>query len=298
MDKISSLVYENAAGGRVVLSGSTVKQYWELGNRTGFTAPDVNLIKEKYVNGNERIVNRIIEPRTVSFVMVVTGKTEAIRDKIFADMVDILMDTSKGEVGKLYIGRSDGRTVFLNCAYSGGLNISEQCRTLHRFTLEFYAADPYFYTLPITQTVEFSNFTPITLAENLFLGIWRLGWGTLKGTAIVENRTGHLGEPIYEIAGTRNDFKIRNHSRQEQISFKHLDMANDDKSLVVDTRSRYKSAYVRHSDDTVSTALGSLEWSAISLSLPMPEGNSYISIETLGENHPLEVTIMTESLSA
>lgn len=297
MDKISSLVYENAAGGRVVLSGSTVKQYWELGNRSGFTAPDVNLIKEKYVNGNERIVNRIIEPRTVSFVMVVTGKTEAIRDKIFADMVDILMDTSKGEVGKLYIGRSDGRTVILNCAYSGGLNFMEQCRTLHRFTLEFYASDPYFYTLPIKQSLTIGDEDGFTLSDTLYLSSWRLGWSNMTGTVVVENGTGNIAEPIYEIAGTRQDISIRNASARQSISFRDLEMNAGD-ALVIDTRQRYKSAYYKHSDGTVSTALGALVWSAVSLSLPMPEGKSYLSLSTFGENRPLEVTIMTASLSA
>jgi len=298
MDKaFDSLVYENAAGGRVILSSPLVSQYWELRGRSGFTAPDVQLITEKYVNGNERIVNRIVEPRTVRINMIVVGKNNAMRDKIFFDMVKILMDTTRGEVGKLYIGRSDGRTVILNCAYSGGMNVVEEYDKFHRFTLEFYAADPYFYTLPITQSIEFSEGDVVTLAEDLYLGPWRLGWGRTKTTALVENKTGNVAEPIYEIAGSRMDIYIRNHSSRYSITFEDMDMAGGD-TLVIDTRARYKSAYFKHADGSVSTALGSLVWSAVSLTLPMPEGQSYITAETFGEIYPLNITIMTASMSA
>ncbi len=292
-----SLVYENSAGSRAVLSAESTDQYWELRGRTGFSAPDVRLITEKYVNGNERIVNRIVEPRNVSINMIVRGKTSAIRDKVFFSMIDVLMDTSKGEVGKLYVTRSDGRTVILNCAYSGGLNVKEQYRNFHTFTLTFYAADPYFYTLPITQTLTFGDSEGFTLSDDLYLASWRLGWGNIEGQVLLVNKTGGVAEPIYEIAGTRMDLMIRNRSIRQSITFNDMDMESGD-VLVIDTRSRYKSAYFRHADGTVSTALGSLVWSAVSLSLPMPEGNSYLVAESFGEAQPLDVTIMTALLSA
>ena len=298
MDKaFDSLVYENAAGGRVILSSPLVNQYWELRGRSGFTAPDVQLITEKYVNGNERIVNRIVEPRTVRINMIVVGKNNAMRDKIFFDMVKILMDTSKGEIGKLYVGRSDGRTVILNCAYAGGMNITEEYDKFHRFTLEFYAADPYFYTLPITQTLEFDKTKEVMLSDDLVLSWWYLGWGDTSGTLLVENRTGFPAEPIYEISGSRINLSIRNHSSRESITFRGMEMDHND-TLVIDTRSRYKSAYFRHADGSVSTALGYLTWSAVSLTLPMPAGQSYITATTFGELTPLYITIMTATLSA
>lgn len=297
MDKaFDSLVYENAAGGRVVLSSPTVSQYWELRGRFGFTAPDVQLITEKYVNGNERIVNRIVSPRTVTINMIVTGKTTAIRDRIFFDMVDVLMDTSKGEIGKLYVTRSDGRVVILNCAYMGGMNITEEYTHFHMFTLEFYASDPFFYTLPITQKIEFEENT-ITLSDDLYLTSWRLGWGNLTATAMVTNQTGNAADPIYEIDGTREDLEIYNYANKKSIKLTDLDMEVGDR-IIIDTRPKYRSVYIRHSDDTVETALGHLSWSTINIDLPMPEGNSYIKTFTFGENNPLEVTIMTALLSA
>lgn len=297
MDKVyKSLVYENAAGVRVVLSAPNMDQFWELRGRTGFSAPEVRLITEKYVNGNERIVNRIVEPRTVSINMIVRGKTSAIRDKVFFSMIDVLMDTSKGEIGKLYVTRSDGRTVILNCSYASGMNVEEQYRNFHIFTLEFYAADPYFYTLPDKQTVEFND-DDITLSDDLYLGDWRLGWGVMSATSIVTNQTGYEADPIYEIAGTRQSLEIRNHSLRKSLILSNLKMETGD-VLVIDTRPKYKSVYIRHADRTIISALGSLSWSTISIDLPMPSGNSYITATTYGESTPLEITIMSQVLSA
>lgn len=298
MDKVfRSLVYENASGIKTILSDRSISSYWELRGRSGFSAPDVKLITEKYVNGNERIVNSIVNPRTVRINMILKGKTSAIRDKIFFSMVDVLMDTSKGEIGKLYVTRSDGRTVILNCAYSGGMNIVEQYRLFHKFSVEFYAADPYFYTLPTTQTLMITDDRGFTLSDDLYLSSWRLGWGYMSGRLLAENRTGNTADPIYEISGTRMDLEIRNQSVRQNITFNDMDMDVGD-TLVIDTRPRYKSAYFRHADGSVSTALGYLVWSAISLSLPMPEGNSYITLNTFGENSPMNITIMSALLSA
>ena len=292
-----SLVYENAAGSRAVLSAESTEQYWELRGRSGFSAPDVRLVTEKYVNGNERIVNRIVQPRTVNINMIVRGKNSAIRDKVFFSMIDVLMDTSKGEVGKLYVTRSDGRTVILNCAYSGGLNVKEQYRNFHTFTLTFYAADPYFYTIPITQTLTFDSDAYLTLADDLFLGNIRLDWEVTSGMVLAENRTGGAADPIYEIQGTQQDIEIRNRSTRKSIIFENMNMDPGD-VLVIDTRPKYKSAYYRHKDGTVSTALGCLKWSTISLSLPLPQGQSYLYARIYGMPNPLTITIMTALLSA
>lgn len=297
MDKVfRSLVYENAAGGRVVLSAPNMTQYWELGGRSGFTAPSVKLITEKYVNGNERLINSILSPRTVRINMVLTGKTSAIRDKVFFSMVDVLMDTSKGDTGKLYVTRSDGRTVILYCAYSGGMDIEEQYRRFNLFTIEFYAADPYFYTLPIKQTLYFTD-NSFTLSDTLYLSDRTIGWGTMEGALLAENRTGNVANPVYEIAGTREDIEIKNASVRKSVKFTGLSLEPSD-VLVIDTRPRYKSAYIRHADRTVDTALGSLSWSTISLDLPLPEGNSYITAKTFGVATPLDITIQTPLLSA
>lgn len=297
-DKVfESLVYENAAGVRTILSSPAITQYWELRGRSGFSAPPVEVITQKYVNGNVRVVNTIKQPRIVSINMIVTGKTAAQRDKYFFEMVNRLMDTTKGDVGKLYITRSDGLKVHLNCAYSSGLDVVDDYSTFHRFTLEFYAADPYFYGMESVQTAEWNEGNLLTLSQTLTLGYWCLGWGNLSATKLLTNKLYGSVDPIYEIEGVRKSIMIRNASVRTFIEFDGLQMANGD-TLVIDTRERYKRAYIRHKDGTETTAMGALRWKTISLSLPVPPGESYLRAESVGENYPLNVIMMNQYLSA
>ena len=291
-----TLVYENPSGVQTILSSPAMTSYWEVGRRKGFTAPQVKIITQKYVNGNVRIVNIIKEPRTVSVTMILTGKTEASRDKYFHDMVDRLMDTTKGDVGKLYIMRSDGLKVHLNCSYSSGLDVVDQYKNLSKFTLEFYAADPYFYGVESIQTAEW-NEDDITLSDTLTLGIWCLGWNYLSTTKLLRNKLYGSVDPIYEIEGSRKNIMIRNSSVRTFIEFDDLHMTNGD-TLVIDTRERYKRAYIRHADGTETSAMGSLRWKTISLSLPVPPGDSYLRAESMGANYPLNVIMMNQYLSA
>ena len=292
-----TLVYENPSGIQTILSSPTMRNYWEVGTRKGFKAPQVKIITQKYVNGNVRIVNTLKEPRTVSLTMILTGKTEASRDRYFNDMVDRLMDTTKGDVGKLYITRSDGLKVHLNCAYSSGLDVVDEYKNLSKFTLEFYAADPYFYSVENIQTVDVDEGTKLTLSETLMLNSWCLGFGNYKGTKLLTNRLNGSVDPIYEIKDPRNTLTIRNASVRSFIEFGGLKMQNDD-VLVIDTRERYKRAYIRHPDDTETTAMGALKWKTISLSLPLPNGDSYLSVSTIGSESQLNVITMNQYLSA
>ena len=291
-----TLVYENPSGIQTILSSPTMRNYWEVGKRTGFKAPQVKIITQKYVNGNVRIVNTLKEPRTVSLTMILTGKTEASRDKYFNDMVDRLMDTTKGDVGKLYITRSDGLKVHLNCAYSSGLDVVDEYKNLSKFTLEFYAADPYFYSVESIQTVDWDEGSEITLSETLTLGEWFLGFGDLSATKLLTNELYGAVDPIYEIYGVRESITIRNASVRTFIEFDKLSMNNGD-TLVIDTREKYKRAYIVHEDGTETTAMGSLRWKTISLSLPIPHGQSYLTAKSMGENYPLKVISMNYYLS-
>ena len=292
-----TLVYENPSGVQTILSSPAMTNYWEVGRRKGFTAPQVKIITQKYVNGNVRIVNTIKEPRTVSVTMILTGKTEASRDKYFHDMVDRLMDTTKGDVGKLYIMRSDGLKVHLNCSYASGLDVVDQYKNLSKFTLEFFAADPYFYGVESIQTAEWDEEDIITLSHTLTLGDWCLGWGNLNTTKLLKNKLYGSVDPIYEIEGARKNILIRNASVRTFIEFDNLEMTVGD-TLIIDTRERYKRAYIRHADGTETTAMGSLRWKTISLSLPVPPGDSYLTAKSNGENYPLNVVMMNQYLSA
>lgn len=293
-----SLIYENASGVRTILSDRSVSSLWELRGRTGFSAPDVELITQKYINGQTKIVGRIIKPREVSVNMVVIGQSIAKRDAVFFQMIEALIDVDGGDIGKLYIKRSDGSTVYLNCAYASGLRVTEEYKLFHRFTLTFYAEDPYFYSQDVVETVTLTQTgTPITLGEDLTLNGWCLDWTTnVSGEGTIENPFSHEATPVYRIAGFRTDLTISNGNKS--LSFDDLDMEQSD-VIVIDTRERYKAAYILHPDGTRTDILGNLVWTDADLSLSLAPGNNMITVESnIGAVANLEVDFTMTALSA
>ena len=81
------------------------------------------------------------------------------------EMLNILLDYGgKGE-GRLYVRKSNGAVVYINCVYSAGMNIVEEYQKLHLFTVEFFAADPNFYVRQTHPFTEISS-SPYTLTIN------------------------------------------------------------------------------------------------------------------------------------
>ena len=231
-------------------------------------------------------------------VLVVTGATTAQRDALFFDMVDKLINVGGGEIGKLWITRSDGSVVYLNCAYSSGLKVVEQYRKFHLFTLEFYAEDPYFYSQDIVQDVELvESSEPITLSDDLYLNGWKLDWAMSGGVNMVTNPYTHQADPIYKISGVRVNLTILNSTISKSLQFDDLNMALGD-AIVIDTRERQRSAYIEHPDGSVTDILGNLLWSNVDLSLPLAPGSNYLSVSSLGEAADLEISISMTTLSA
>lgn len=144
-DDFIYVYFVNSQGKRAILSSSKNHNYWELMGRSGFTAPEVDIFSEQMASGATVYMGKSIKPRNCSMRMVCRGQSTAERDRIFFDMLGILLDADGTGEGKLYVRRSDGATFYLNCVYSGGMNIVEEYQKLHLFTLNFYAADPCFY---------------------------------------------------------------------------------------------------------------------------------------------------------
>ena len=293
-----SLVYENGRGVKTVLSGEFLTDRWELRGRSGFSAPQVELITQKYVNGRQQIVGRIIQPRTVTFNMIVVGDSAQERDAIFFQMVDRLLDVGGGDIGKLYITRTDGKEVFLNCAYSSGLSIVEEYKKFHRFTLEFFAADPYFYsTYTDTQAVPVVESNVATLADDLYLGVWYLGVGDLVGQGVVTNSAGGDIEPILRIKGRRMSITIRNEMTGKSISLEDTDLTNGDE-LVIDTRSQSRNAYIVREDGSIESAMQYIVWTELEIDFPLVPGNNLITWEGYGDYEPLYIDTTQQYLSA
>lgn len=295
---LRKLVYENASGQQVILSDPAIQQYFEVGGRSGFTAPEIELVTQKYINGQEKIVGRIIKPRTVTMSFIITGNSPAKRDAVFFDMISRLIDVSGSETGKLYIKRSDGKTVYLNCAYSSGLSVVEQYERFHRFTLEFYASDPYFYNdHEFTVSISDIESDIVTLSNDLFLGVWYLGIGNINGNGVVVNYLEEDVEPIIQIKGRRQNITIVNNTTNERIAFTNLPLFQGD-MLVIDTREQSKDARIEKEDGTVISALQYLDWSTMNMSLRLVPGSNGISYAGYGEIQPMTFSYSQQFLSA
>lgn len=189
MDNGFDLVYFiNSQGRRVVLSSPENRNYWELRGRYGFTAADVDIFTEKMASGETMYFGKALKPRECGMRMICRGEDNAERDRLFFEMLSVLLDADGGGEGRLYVKTSAGATAYLNCVYSGGMNIVEQYQKFHLFTISFFAADPRFYVVQrvfvlndIQPSLTYDNTTGETLAVLINAGYpYNSAW-TLTG---------------------------------------------------------------------------------------------------------------------
>ena len=278
-ETFESLVYENASGIRTVLSDSMISSYWEMRGRTGFSAPEIEIITQKYASGVTKVLKRITQPREVSIQMVVTGKNRAKRDTLFFEMIDQIMDISGGDVGKLYITRGDGVTVYLNCSYSSGLSVQEEYQKFHKFTLSIYAADPYFFRDLADVLVDLPPESKLTLRDWVVLGEGHvLGETSGIGRGTIRNATGSRMDPIIRAKKISGNFSITNLTTGNELVLKNINSLTSD-TLVIDTRETSKSIFLEHADGTKTAAGQYLDWGNIDLDFPIIPGDNDIRYE-------------------
>lgn len=146
MDKKNEYIYfVNSQGKSVVLVDPNNTRYFEMKGRYGFSAPEVDIFSQKFASGKTKYFGKAIKPRTCGINMLVTGKTSAECDRVFFEMLEVLLDADGAGEGKLYVRRYDGLFLTLHCVYASGMRITEEYRRFRRFTVEFFAADPWFY---------------------------------------------------------------------------------------------------------------------------------------------------------
>ena len=253
MDNFESLTFVNASGQEVFLSNPDITRWWELRGRAGFTAPDIDIITQKYANGVTRILRRMLKPRTVTVNMVVTGASTAERDTVFFEMVSRLMDVDGGNTGKLYVRRSDGSVVYLNCTYSSGLSIVEEYRKFHRFTLEFYAPDPYFYKDLEEATISVHEGNYLTLSDTILFGTRRIGDFISEGSGVINNPSTENLQPVIRLEGVNGGLTIMNTDSGKSLVLAGLAMTSG-QVLVIDTRDDSKNVYIENPDGTTQQA--------------------------------------------
>lgn len=279
MDNYESLVYVNASGVRVDLSTPETTKWWELLGRAGFSAPEIENITQKYANGLTKLLKRQLQPRIVSVRMVIVGETNADRDSAFFDMIEKLMDVHNDGNGKLYARRSDGVTVYLNSVYSSGLSIVEEYRKFHRFTLEFYAADPYFYRDLKQDVISIPQNERLTLHDGIVLGnIHKLGETAGSASGGIMNDCAEILDPIIKAYGVRGSITITNTTTGKVLQFTGV-YCPDGSSLIIDTRPENKSVYIENADGTRTSAGQFLSWESQDLDFGIIPGANQIRFD-------------------
>ena len=278
MDSFESLYFVNSDGVRVDLSIEGKTDAWELIGRRGFSAPPVELITQRYANGVTKLLRRLIEPRTVSISMVVVGNSTEERDAVFFDMIGKLFGSGDG-VGRLYAMRSDGLEVYLNCAYSQGLDVFEEYRKFHRFSLDFYASDPYFYRELQSTDIIVPPENKLTLHDGFIVGNYhKIGEYIGEGYGIVNNNSQVTLDPIIQLKGARGSFTVTNEATGKYIKMNNLALVASD-TLVINTRQNERGIYIVHADGSKEQAGQYLSWSTIDFDFPILVGENPINFE-------------------
>lgn len=300
MDNYESLRFVNGSGEEIVLSDPTTTKWWELRGRSGFTAPEVEIISQKYANGVTKILKRLLTPRSVSMNMVITGNTTEERDASFFAMVSKLMDVNGGNTGKLYARRSDGQEVYLNCAYSSGLSIVEEYRKFHRFTLEFYAPDPWFYKDVADTYIDVREGNFLTLSDTLMVGNYHMiGEFISEGSGVLTNESDEDLQPVIRLQGVSGSITITNADSGYSIVISGLTMTLG-QTLVIDTRDESKNIYIVNPDGSTIQAGQYLNWSNTNYEFPIIPGENHISyVGSAGSTvERLEISAAERYLSA
>lgn len=296
-DVYESITYKNASGKIVHIADKNNSKWLDIGRREGFEAPEIELFTQKYVNGATKIIGRVMEPRTIKIRLILIGKSTAERDALFHALVRDLIDIDGGEKGEMTIKRSDGTEVTLYCSYVSGLNVVDEYRRFHRFTLEFMAGDPYFYGESMSQHIGTIGSDLVKLADDLYLGTWYLGIGNIEGKGVVRNPLDVPTDPIIRIPGQRFRITITNKTTGQSLSLTDLGMRIGE-SLVIDTRPSQKEAYIEAVDGTLRSVSQCLDWSNVNMELKLIPGDNLIEWTSYGEEETMTMSIRERYLSA
>ena len=236
----NQIYFVNSQGKRAVIASAENRNFFEMKGRSGFSAPDVDVFTERMTSGAVKYFGKTLKPRTVSIKMLCRGDSQPERDAVFFEMLNTLLDANgKGE-GRLYVRRSDGARFFLNCVYTGGMQIAEEYRRFKKFTLSFYAVDPTFY----------QDAAPVVISQKP----QQIGIDNLSGTnmgfemVIADFYEGYDPEGVWEIDGT-----VKNLTTDKQLKFRHwkdvgnimryIDIPNTYR-MIVDLRDIQKNIYL------------------------------------------------------
>lgn len=260
-----------AAGEEIWLSSRGLLDHWETLGRSGFEAPELEVKKKSYADGSSRLQSvRVKGGREVTLKMVCVGENKAERDRLFQGLVRSLIQTGGGTdtEGKLVLRRYDGSRVFLKCVYASGMNIAEQYRKFHLFSLKFSAGDPFFYAFDdVSFTLRPERGEDLYFSDALLFAddLYFSGPGTASYTFVND---GVLCFPLVTITGPAANISLRNEATGKTLWMEDGFSLGHGEILEINTREMERGVTLirggKREDATFRLALDcSLNWEMV-----------------------------------
>ena len=248
------LSYITNTGDEIVLSCEGFYKWWECYGRKGFVAPSLKTEEAKFADGSSKIMAIRIKPRTLVVEMVTLGRTSSERDLILRNIASGLTQIGSNlEIGKLKITRLDGKTVYIDCAYIGGMDdIQAKYPRFQRYSLRFYSTNGYFYdqestkyNINIFQSEGLLNFgNDFIFSDSTFF----------RSNGLFHDRTvyldGYRAYPVITIKGPANNIALINQSIDRMIAFDPKFYLLSGESLTIQTASAERGSTVKRIDGT------------------------------------------------
>ena len=254
--------YITADGDEIVLSSDGIRKYWETYGRMGFDAPPLRTETRQYADGSTEILAIIMEQRPLTVEMVAVGNTSIERDNIMRSIASRLIQLgSRHQWGKLKIRRNDGKYLYIDCAYVGGLEeVTRELPRAQQFTLNFWSGNGYFYDTMETVLTTATLSTLFYLSDDLFLSNdLYLSDGI---TDISIDNDGEMFYPCIDIFGPAAVIRMTNSATGKTLALDSDFTLLTDEKITIDCREHHRKITLQDangdvSDITEMLALGS-----------------------------------------
>ena len=258
--------YTNARGETVVLDDTERTFLGELYGREGCEAPTLEYVDVTYGDGSTETLAIKMKPRDVTlYFWAPTGKPhlremlEELKSKL------IQTGTREGDWGQLMIRRSDGHPLYLNCAYTGGLDeFIRNCPNVGKFALDFHAQDALFYDgFEQSWKIQQNDYEGYLFFQPLEDPLYFQDGETLFFKAASGNGSSDLfinGDLIYPqiiITGPAENIKLTNKTTGRVIQPSGIVLGVGE-TITIETKNRRRSIIMKNSSGTKTNIVGSL----------------------------------------
>ena len=269
--------YITADGDEIVLSSDGIRKYWETYGRQGFDAPPLRTETRQYADGSIDILAIIMEQRPLTVEMVAVGSSSIERDNIMRNIASRLIQIgSKREWGKLKVRRNDGKYLYIDCAYTGGLeNVTRDLPRLQQFELNFWSGNGYFYdtTESVLTTATLSTLFYLSddlyLADDLYL--------TDGITDISINNDGEVFYPCIDIFGPASVIRLTNSATGKTLALASDYVLLTGQKITLDCREHHRKITLQDTDGTITDITEELALGS-SLIWEIAKGQNVISV--------------------